>query len=759
MNCNKEIQQKSCCEPVMVWADASDYYTKQEVNQKLATLDAKNLDVEDFDAYSASTKDTIDAVSGDVISEHDRAVAAENALNDQIVSATSGMATQEWVESQGYLTEHQSLSGYATEQWVEDQGYLTEHQSLSGYATEEYVQDYTYEKAIIDSKDAEKLDISNFQTYSGTVASELSGKASQSLVDALSGTVADEIARATSAETALDDKIDALESGLTNDYYTKSETSSKTEIADAITSVDTKNLDVTEFTAYTANTDTRLDNVDYKVDTISGQVADIGVNCDLRLDVLEAWKISAGTDIANLQVGLVSKADASALTDVQTALQAKQDRLIAGDNITIVNNVISAVGGASGITSGQVESMIASATSGMATEQWVLDKNYITGVDLSNYALKSEIPTVPTSNTAFTNDAGYITSTALNGYATEAYVSGYTYDKATVDNKLADKLDATAYTPTDLSNYYTKNETSSKTEIADALAEKLALSDFQAYSGTVASELSRKASQSTVDTLSGQIQSISSSTSGDVTVISGDVITISGDVTSLSNDLSVHTANTSIHVTTAQTSAWDAKSDFSGSYNDLTDKPTIPTVPTSNTAFTNDAGYITSSALNGYAESTAVTQEISAAVSGKTNESDFSAHTANTSIHVTTAQTAAWDAKQNALTAGSGISITNNVISVTGGTEGITSAQCQVQIDQSISGKTNQSDFSAHTANTSIHVTTAQTAAWDAKSNFSGSYNDLTNKPTIPSIWSGTEAQWSQISGGTLDNNTIYLVY
>lgn len=31
----------------------------------------------------------------------------------------------------------------------------------------------------------------------------------------------------------------------------------------------------------------------------------------------------------------------------------------------------------------------------------------------------------------------------------------------------------------------------------------------------------------------------------------------------------------------------------SGSYNDLEDKPTIPVVPTSNTAFTNDAGYIT----------------------------------------------------------------------------------------------------------------------------------------------------------------------
>ena len=57
--------------------------------------------------------------------------------------------------------------------------------------------------------------------------------------------------------------------------------------------------------------------------------------------------------------------------------------------------------------------------SGYATEQWVLDQNYITGVDLSNYATKSEIPTVPTSNTAFTNDAGYLTEhQSLSAYST-----------------------------------------------------------------------------------------------------------------------------------------------------------------------------------------------------------------------------------------------------------------------------------------------------------------------------------------------------
>ena len=170
----------------------------------------------------------------------------------------------------------------------------------------------------------------------------------------------------------------------------------------------------------------------------------------------------------------------SASTNV--AINNKQDTLIAGDNITIVNNVISST--ASGdVTSAQVETMIATSISGkadttavtqdiatatndmatktwvqnqgyltehqslsaysttdemnqaisaatddMATETWVGNQGYITGVDLSNYATLQDIPT---SNSALTNDAGYITSAALNGYATEDYVTAATDDMAT----------------------------------------------------------------------------------------------------------------------------------------------------------------------------------------------------------------------------------------------------------------------------------------------------------------------------------------
>lgn len=47
-------------------------------------------------------------------------------------------------------------------------------------------------------------------------------------------------------------------------------------------------------------------------------------------------------------------------------------------------------------------------------------------------------------------------------------------------------------------------------------------------------------------------------------------------------------------VTTGEKYTWNNKSNFSGNYNDLSNKPTIPTVPTKVSAFTNDAGYLTS---------------------------------------------------------------------------------------------------------------------------------------------------------------------
>lgn len=59
-------------------------------------------------------------------------------------------------------------------------------------------------------------------------------------------------------------------------------------------------------------------------------------------------------------------------------------------------------------------------------------------------------------------------------------------------------------------------------------------------------------------------------------------------------------------VTDTEKATWNGKSDFSGSYNDLTNKPTIPTVPTNVSAFTNDAGYLTPSGIVNKANKTTI---------------------------------------------------------------------------------------------------------------------------------------------------------
>ena len=127
-------------------------------------------------------------------------------------------------------------------------------------------------------------------------------------------------------------------------------------------------------------------------------------------------------------------------------------------------------------TKAQVDAKIPD-TSTFATKTWVegkgyltshqsLDnyatKDYVTGkiaeaqlsggggeIDLSGYALKSEIPTVPTKVSAFTNDAGYLTEhqslKTING---ESIVGS---GDITISGG-----------STDLSNYYTKTEIDNK---------------------------------------------------------------------------------------------------------------------------------------------------------------------------------------------------------------------------------------------------------------------------------------------------------
>ena len=216
---------------------------------------------------------------------------------------------------------------------------------------------------------------------------------------------------------------------------------------------------------------------------------------------------------------------------------------------------------------------------------------------------------------------------------TQSYVSGFTYDKATIDQKVAS---GGTFDP-DL--YYDKTATDALLAAKADTATTYTKTEVDTALGNKADTSAVTAVASDVQTVSGQVQTklatsdFNTYTAATATAIDGKADTSA--VTAVNDALTAHTADTSIHVTSAEKTTWNNKSDFSGDYNDLTNKPTIPTVPTNVSDFTNDAGYITNDDIAGKADTSAVT----------TVSDALTAHTANTTVHVTAAEKAEWDSK------------------------------------------------------------------------------------------------------------------
>lgn len=487
----------------------------------------------------------------------------------------------------------------------------------------------------------------------------------------------------------------------------------------------------------------------------------------------------------------------------------------------MLDEITSAITSGCCITPEEVDEKIDEAISGI-TVSGVTEEELNEAIASAKTQIEAEIPVVPTSNTAFTNDAGYLTEhQSLSGYATEAFVSAFTYDKATIDEKvagggtfdptqyynktatdelLAEKLDVTAYTPVDLSNYYTTGETVNLVESA-------------------------------VTRVEGEIPTVPTSNTaftndaGYITGVDLSNYATTGDVNNVSTALTSHASNTTIHVTPEQVANWNAKSDFSGSYNDLTDKPTIPTVPTDISAFNNDVGYITGVDLSNYAtvdNLTAATDDMATKTwvgqqGYLTEHQSLTAY--STTEQVNSAITQAVSGKQDTLvssvniktinnesllgsgnitiqgggatyTAGTGIDITDNVISSTLPLSAGTGSKSIIEgyhvniasgaashaeglyteaknVAEHASGMYNVS----HTGNTTATSTLFSVGNGDEKTRRNAfeirqngdiyirkNNTDVRLQDITPGIWCGTMAEYQQISGST-DNNTIYLIH
>ena len=155
--------------------------------------------------------------------------------------------------------------------------------------------------------------------------------------------------------------------------------------------------------------------------------------------------------------GHIGFASAAQIQELLDLLNNKQDTLIAGDNISIVDNIISATGltkdeiyiGPDEPTDPNIKIWIDTNevaqefytkqeidAKNFATEGWVSAQGYLTQhQDLSEYAKKSEIPT---KVSAFENDAGYLTQHQdLSEYALKTELPTEYVKSATVQgNKL-----------------------------------------------------------------------------------------------------------------------------------------------------------------------------------------------------------------------------------------------------------------------------------------------------------------------------------
>ena len=335
-----------------------------------------------------------------------------------------------------------------------------------------------------------------------------------------------------------------------------------------------------------------------------------------------------------------------------------------------------------GITSGEVQSMIDESIP-TNVSAFINDVPYLTEhQDLSNYALKSDLTPITSGlsalndevddlSTAMENKADKSEIPSLNGYATEQYVQNYTYDKATIDEKVAG---GGTFDPT---QYYNKTATNA------LLAEK-------ADTATTYSKV--------------EVNNLLSS---------------KADTTAL-ND----------YYNKTQTDALlDAKL---------------------------DATAYTPTDLSNYDTKSEVNTKISNATSLVNGA--LTAHTADSTVHVTSSEKSSWNGKQDALSAGTGISITDNVISATGtGTSYTASSGISITNDEI---STRIGSGLRYTQDGTLEVNSTNSIA-SGNTQVPLSYvvhSYINNNCVLKSkIWCGTQSEYDAIT--SKDAETLYLIH
>ena len=323
-------------------------------------------------------------------------------------------------------------------------------------------------------------------------------------------------------------------------------------------------------------------------------------------------------------------------------------------------------------------------------------------VDLTGYATKDElnnkadISSIPTKTSQLTNDSGYMTSVPLE-YVTEIELNekGYLTEHQDISMK-ADKSEIPS-----LDGYATETFVTNKIAEASLSGGEVDLSGL-----------------ATKDELNTGL-----STKSNVGHIHEQYLTEHQDISMKADKTELHSHDNKTaldSITETKITEWNNKSDFDGDYNSLTNKPDIPTVDVNknyvDTQLATKANKSEIPSLDGYATETYVQNKIAeAALSG--GEVDLSGYATKDEL-ATKADISSIPTKTSQLTNDSGFitSVPSEYI-----TESELNTKGYLTEHQDITGKADKSYVDSELAKKSDTTHTH-------------SYNDLTDKPTIPSV-------------------------
>lgn len=300
-----------------------------------------------------------------------------------------------------------------------------------------------------------------------------------------------------------------------------------------------------------------------------------------------------------------------------------------------------------------------------------------------------------------------------------------------------------------------------KTEVRDAIEEAK-----EEISATIPTKISDLQDDSEFLTESESLEQFYTKEEVEALVESGgSSIEIPSKVSDLENDLGFITSSA---ISGKANKSELSKVATSGNYNDLTNKPSIPTVPTKVSAFTNDAGYLTSHQdISGKADKSntytkqEVDDKISASssfdpaqyytktqidnkgyltqhqdISGKADKSEIPTKTSdlvNDSGFLTSHQDLSSYALKSELFSGNYNDLSNKPTLFDGNYNSLSN---KPSIPSKTSDLTNDSGFLTQHQDISGKANSADLAAVAT----SGDYNDLTNKPSIPTVPSNVSA-------------------